>query len=77
MNRRITRALWGGILTVLFAVPAIHAQTVSNQATQVIFNQPVRIPGHTLSAGTYWFTVDDNGPNAILNTTTSDKAPAG
>ena len=41
-------------------VPASYAQ-VTNQATEMTFNQPVRIPGQVLPAGTYWFTIPDNG----------------
>lgn len=68
MNKRVGLVLFGGVFLLLFAmIPAVRAGNISNQATQVTFSQPVRIPGRTLPAGTYWLSVDDNGPNQNLN----------
>ena len=51
------------IVGMLFAVAAwtVAADNISNQATQMTFEQSVRIPGHVLPAGTYWFKVLDSG----------------
>jgi hypothetical protein len=56
----------GLVLALAFCVAAARAD-VTNQATQITFEQPVRVPGHVLPAGTYWFTVDDTGPANDLN----------
>lgn len=54
-------AIVGGfaLLALVITAPDSFAQ-ISNQATEMTFNQPVRIPGQVLPAGTYWFTVLDN-----------------
>jgi len=60
MGRKILIAILSAAfgLGVLAIVPAAHAD-VANQATKLVFNQPVQIPGNTvLPAGTYWFKVD-------------------
>ena len=46
--------------------PGARAQ-ISNQATQITFDQPVRVPGQVLAPGTYWFTVVDSGTATDLN----------
>jgi hypothetical protein len=53
-------------LALAFSAPSAKAQ-ISNQATQVTFEQSVRVPGRVLAPGTYWFTVADAGPNGDLN----------
>lgn len=48
------------------SAPRAHA-SASNQATKVTFNQPVEIPGTTLTAGTYWFTrMSDDPDNDVV-----------
>jgi hypothetical protein len=56
----------GLALALAFSVSSANAQ-ITNQATQVTFQQPVRVPGRVLTPGTYWFTVVDAGPNSQLN----------
>lgn len=56
----------GGAMALAFLVPAAKA-AVSNQATEITFQQPVRVPGRVLSPGTYWFVVPDMGTNGGLN----------
>lgn len=56
----------GLLLAVAFVLSAAHAQ-VDNQATEITFQQPVRVPGQVLSPGTYWFTVLDSGSSPSLN----------
>ena len=46
----------------LSAVPATHADEF-DQATQVSFSSPVRVPGNVLPAGTYWFVIASHGHN--------------
>ncbi len=60
MSRKILTALACAAfgLGALAIVPAAHAD-VANQASRIVFSQPVQIPGNTvLPAGTYWFKVD-------------------
>jgi hypothetical protein len=46
-------------------VPVLHADQ-TNQATKVIFNQPVQIPGKILPAGSYWIQMARNGDPDIV-----------
>ncbi len=58
--------LIGGMaLLTVFAAPASRAGDL-NQATKIHFNQPIRIPGKVLPAGTYWFTAID-GESGLQN----------
>jgi hypothetical protein len=54
----------GRALSVAFALailtPAARA-SVRDQATRITFNQPVRVPGKILPAGTYWFVLSNVG----------------
>lgn len=61
------------LLVLAFIAPASYAD-VSNQATEMTFNQPVRIPGQVLPAGTYWFTVPDtiNGSMDVVQIYNTD-----
>lgn len=64
--------LWKGTvaglaLCLTFGLSAFAQSNISNQATQMTFSHPVEIPGRVLPAGTYWFTVLDNGPNGDPN----------
>ena len=67
--------LIGGLtlLALAIIVPASYAD-VSNQATEMTFNQPVRIPGQVLPAGTYWFTIVDDigGSNDVVRIYNAD-----
>ena len=55
-------------LALALALSALGANAqVTNQATQVTFQQSVRVPGRVLAPGTYWFTVIDAGPSSQLN----------
>ncbi len=53
--------------------PRAHASAF-NQATKVTFNQPVEIPGTTLTAGTYWFTrMSDDPDNDVVQVWSADR----
>jgi hypothetical protein len=80
MKSRIILSLAGGLLLAVSLIPssAQAASLVSNQATEVTFQQPVRIPGTVLPPGTYWFTVPTGGVSSGLNrvmVTTADGKP--
>ena len=47
------------LLAFLIVLPAARADE-ANQATKVRFDQPVKIPGRVLPAGTYWFVLPDD-----------------
>ncbi len=64
-NTRTVIALVACIL-LAGAVGASRAD-VSNQATQMTFEQPVRIPGQVLPPGTYWFKALDSGGGSDPN----------
>ena len=69
MKSQIILSFAGASLLALLLMPS-SAQAVgliSNQATEVTFQQPVRIPGMVLAAGTYWFTVPTGGQSSGLN----------
>jgi hypothetical protein len=60
-------------LLALSAVPATHADEF-DQATQISFSSPVRVPGHVLPAGTYWFVVAGHGYNpAVVQVFNADR----
>ncbi|HWF39582.1 MAG TPA: hypothetical protein VG322_13740 [Candidatus Acidoferrales bacterium] len=63
---RLLSSAAGLLLAVAFVFSAANAQ-VDNQATEVTFQQPVRVPGQVLPPGTYWFTVLNSGATAGLN----------
>lgn len=69
MKSRIILSLAGASLLALLLMPssAQAVSLISNQATEVTFQQPVRIPGRVLPAGTYWFTVPTGGQSSGLN----------
>lgn len=48
------------LLSLAILSPALRADD-RDQATQFTFSQPVRVPGRTLPAGTYWFQLLDRG----------------
>jgi len=54
------------LFVLAFIAPSSYAD-VSNQATEMTFNQPVRIPGQVLPAGTYWFTIPDSSTPGSLD----------
>jgi|SRR5215469_9728116 len=54
MSIRITSYILGLMLALAVAVPVLHADE-TDQAVKVTFSQPIRLPGKTLPAGTYWF----------------------
>lgn len=58
--------LASAILLVLGSVTAGQG-TISNQATEMTFQDSVRIPGRVLPPGTYWFTVMDEGEGGGTN----------
>jgi hypothetical protein len=61
MNTRKAFGLTLGLLSALtVALPLAHADE-ADQATRFTFNQPIRIPGDVLPAGTYWFVLMDHG----------------
>jgi hypothetical protein len=68
---RLLSVISGALFALaLFVIPA-HASD-NDQMTYLTFQQPVRIPGHTLAPGTYGFQEFDVGvgpaPNRILVT---------
>jgi hypothetical protein len=72
--KRLLSVISGAIFVLaLFAVPAHAGQ--KDQMTYLTFQQPVRIPGHTLAPGSYCFQEFDVGagpaPNRILVTNRS------
>jgi len=56
---KISAIICGLVLVCLALLPAARADTY-NQATELVFNQSVEIPGEVLPAGTYWFVLQDN-----------------
>jgi LPXTG-motif cell wall-anchored protein len=66
----------GLFLAVTFAaMPASLVADEFNQATELTFNEPVEVPGHVLAAGTYWFTLLDNGGDRnIVQIQNADKS---
>ncbi|MGA7294086.1 MAG: hypothetical protein WBW53_06460 [Terriglobales bacterium] len=64
------RTLFATVLSLIMAfsvaVPLARADE-ANQKTEITFSAPVRIPGQTLPAGTYWFqlTNTDNNLNLV------------
>ena len=63
---RLLSSAAGLLLAVAFVFSMAKAD-VDNQATEITFQQPVRVPGQVLSPGTYWFTVLDSGATPSLN----------
>ncbi len=47
-------------LLCTLALPRAVMADESDQATKLIFSEPVEVPGQVLPAGTYWFTLADN-----------------
>ena len=63
MNRKALYISFGFVLIFALTMisPAARADE-EDQATQFTFNQPIQLPGNVvLGAGTYWFTVADEG----------------
>jgi len=69
MNKSRVRLLSSaaGLLLAVAFVCSMAKADVDNQATEITFQQPVRVPGQVLSPGTYWFTVLDSGSTPSLN----------
>lgn len=62
MIRKALRTIMGCVLALAFIafVPYARADE-SNQASKLMFNQPVELPGnHVLPAGAYWFIAPIN-----------------
>jgi hypothetical protein len=59
MNTKKAFITLGLLLAFGVSLPSARADE-NNQATKLTFNQPVQIPGHVLSAGTYWFMLANN-----------------
>ncbi|MFZ0879749.1 MAG: hypothetical protein WA002_09645 [Candidatus Acidiferrales bacterium] len=64
--RRLAGVIAGAFLAVALVVPIANAGE-GDDATTVTFQQPVRIPGHVLAPGTYYFTCIDDGQDADTN----------
>lgn len=58
MSKHITAVFAAALLALAVLSPALRADE-RDQATQFTFSRPVRVPGRTLPAGTYWFEVLD------------------
>lgn len=65
MRDRFFAGFVAALLVLAILSPALSADE-RDQATQFTFSQPVRVPGRTLPAGTYWFELVDR--NADLQT---------
>lgn len=60
MNQRVLFAI-AVFLVMAFSMSVPKARADQwNQQTELTFNEPVEIPGHTLPAGTYWFVLLNN-----------------
>lgn len=61
----------GILIALLFAsltmIPNARATELNGDLTRLTFNQPIRIPGKVLPAGTYWFMIPDSyaDPNVV------------
>ena len=64
------------VLLITFAILLPSARAgVYDQATKLTFNQPVKIPGRILPAGTYWFVLANTpGSRNIVNIYGSDRS---
>lgn len=67
MTKRMMQGVFAGLILWLGSGLTASAQNISNQATQMTFQQPVEIPGQILQPGTYWFTVLDEGVSSGTN----------
>jgi hypothetical protein len=59
MNIRKALTVLASVVALVIMLPVARADE-SNHATKVTFNQPVKIPGRDLPAGTYWFVLPDD-----------------
>jgi hypothetical protein len=59
MNIRSVSAIICLVLACGVFLPAARAGEY-RETTKFVFNEPVEIPGKILSAGTYWFVLQDN-----------------
>ena len=74
MNMRMLAGVALASLLALSSVPAAHADQF-DQATQISFSGPVRIPGQVLPAGTYWFVLANRGRNpAVVQVFNADRS---
>lgn len=53
-TRKAVGVLLALLLALAITLPVVKASE-TDQATQLIFSQPIEIPGQVLPAGTYWF----------------------
>ena len=60
MKTRMLMTLLASLLVALIALPALRADEI-DQATLFSFNEPVRVPGQVLPAGSYWFALMNRG----------------
>jgi len=58
MNTRKAISILGLLLAFAIILPVARADEY-DQASQLTFSQSIRIPGHVLPAGTYWFVLAD------------------
>ena len=65
--RQLAGTIIGALLATLAVAPLSRAQEM-NEGTKVTFQEAVRIPGHVLQPGTYFFerAHGGNGPNLNL-----------
>ncbi|MGD0466968.1 MAG: hypothetical protein ABSA54_01200 [Terriglobales bacterium] len=62
------------ILACMAFLPAARADEW-NEATKLMFREPVEIPGSVVPAGTYWFVLfDDQGDRNIVQIFSSDRS---
>jgi len=74
VNMRMLAGVALASLLALSAVPAAHADQF-DQATEISFTAPVRIPGQVLPAGTYWLVLANRGRNpAVVQVFNADRS---
>ena len=73
MNTRKTFTIIGLLLAFAIILPVVRADE-TDQAIQVTFSQAVQIPGRTLSAGTYWFVLDNAQDRDLVQVFNEDRS---
>jgi hypothetical protein len=73
MTTKKTFITLGLALALAIMLPAARADE-HDQASKLTFNQSVQIPGHVLSAGTYWFVLANSGTRNIVQVFNSDRS---
>src|ERR1700722_1074691 len=64
----------GLALASVLVLPTARADEY-DQASKLTFDKPVQIPGHVLSAGTYWFMLANINSRNVVQVFNSDRSP--